>query len=284
MSNTIVDAFLAKYREIFTHKYQSLWIVENHPHLVPFFTVILYVTMVFGLPKILVKIPATRDGLKLGRVMAYWNLFLSLWSAAMVLGVAFPYGSHLLTKGYWEGICDEDEDILLRPNTLQYWMYSFNLSKFAELIDTLLLILKHPKRRVPFLHWYHHMTVLLFVWYSDVWKYPGLIFIVVNATIHMFMYFYYFLKECGYNVSEKFYALPLTIGQISQMFLGMFVNGSWAYMYYVEGRKCACRNPNAISISCAVMYGSYLYLFCSFFYDRYIARKKDKNQTDKKQQ
>lgn len=153
-------------------------------------------------------------------------------------------------------------------------MYAFNLSKFAELLDTLFLILKHPDRKVPFLHWYHHVTVLLFVWYSDYWKYPGAIFIIVNATIHMFMYFYYFLKELGVQVSERYYALPLTIGQISQMFLGMFVNGSWAYMQFVVGRNCSAGNPEAIAIACAVMYGSYLYLFLSFFFDRYVTGKR----------
>jgi hypothetical protein len=88
------------------------------------------------------------------------------------------------------------------------------------------------------------------------------------------MYFYYFLKELGVQVSERYYALPLTIGQISQMFLGMFVNGSWAYMQFVVGRNCSAGNPEAIAIACAVMYGSYLYLFLSFFFDRYVTGKR----------
>ncbi|KAL0483754.1 elongation of very long chain fatty acids protein [Acrasis kona] len=278
----IVNSFVDRYKQIFSHKYESMYIVQQYPNTFPLTFVALYVSMVFLLPKVLVRIPATKEGLNLGRLMSLWNLFLSIWSAAMVLGAGIPYGLHLLTHGYWDSVCDE-QGLLTQENTLQYWMYAFNISKFAELIDTLLLILKHPKRPVPFLHWYHHMTVLLFVWYSDVWKFPGIIFIVVNATIHMFMYFYYFLKESGYKVSERYYALPLTVGQISQMFLGMFVNGSWIYMYYVQGRKCACQNPLAISISCAVMYGSYLYLFLSFFYGRYIVKKSDVRSVKKEQ-
>jgi len=204
----------------------------------------------------------------------------------MFLGVLFPYASHLNKWGYFEGICDQSRDITTNENTMQYWMYSFNMSKFAELFDTLFLVLKHPERPVPFLHWYHHVTVLLFVWYADYWKYPGMIFIIVNACIHMFMYFYYFLKEMRIPVSEKYYALPLTMGQISQMFVGIFVNGSWAFMHYIVGRNCSGNNPEAIAIACAIMYGSYLYLFVSFFYHRYIAtgNKRERPTTDKKKQ
>ena len=39
-------------------------------------------------------------------------------------------------------------------------MYMFMLSKFPELVDTVLLVLRG--RPVPFLHWYHHITVLLY--------------------------------------------------------------------------------------------------------------------------
>ena len=44
------------------------------------------------------------------------------------------------------------------------WVALFIYSKVPELIDTLFLILR--SREVIFLHWYHHITVLLFCFQS----------------------------------------------------------------------------------------------------------------------
>jgi fatty acid elongase 3 len=40
--------------------------------------------------------------------------------------------------------------------------YVYYLSKFLELADTFILILK--KKELIFLHWYHHSVVILLVW------------------------------------------------------------------------------------------------------------------------
>ena len=42
------------------------------------------------------------------------------------------------------------------------WQLMFMWSKFPELFDTVLLVLRG--RPVIFLHWYHHITVLMFCW------------------------------------------------------------------------------------------------------------------------
>ena len=44
------------------------------------------------------------------------------------------------------------------------WTAAFIYSKLFELFDTLWLLAK--KRPVIFLHWYHHLTVLLYCWHS----------------------------------------------------------------------------------------------------------------------
>ena len=47
-----------------------------------------------------------------------------------------------------------------------FWLFLFVMSKFPELIDTAFIVLK--KGDLIFLHWYHHITVLLFCWHSYV--------------------------------------------------------------------------------------------------------------------
>lgn len=53
---------------------------------------------------------------------------------------------------------------ILMPTHCEFRSSWFALSKPIELLDTLFLILR--KRPVIFLHWYHHVTVLLYTWLS----------------------------------------------------------------------------------------------------------------------
>lgn len=207
-------------------------------------------------------------------VMASWNLFLTIFSFLVLVGVGIPFGYHIYTRGFKETICDDPPVLSFNRSSMLFWCLWFAYSKYFELFDTVLKIIKNPDRDVDFLHWFHHATVLLFTWYAEYNKYTaGICFIVMNAFIHTFMYYYYFLKTLGYN---PWWDTILTIGQISQMVFGIIFNGSWVYMYFVEKRKCSCENFNVMVVSCALMYGAYLFLFLKFFVKRYITSKPKK--------
>merc|ERR1712137_1414140 len=96
-------------------------------------------------------------------------------------------------------------------------MFFFIYSKLFELIDTLFLVLN--KRPVIFLHWFHHVTVLLYCWYSwAVQASNGIHFATMNYFVHSIMYFYYFLmlNRSIRPIVRKF-AFLITTVQISQM-------------------------------------------------------------------
>lgn len=44
-----------------------------------------------------------------------------------------------------------------------FWTTMFSFSKAIELVDTAFVVLR--KRPLIFLHYYHHATVLVYVWY-----------------------------------------------------------------------------------------------------------------------
>ena len=46
------------------------------------------------------------------------------------------------------------------------WTYLFTMSKVPELMDTVFIVLR--KQPLIFLHWYHHITVLIFTWFRSV--------------------------------------------------------------------------------------------------------------------
>jgi len=51
-----------------------------------------------------------------------------------------------------------------------------------------------PSFILQFLHWYHHITVLLFCWHSyAVTSSTGLYFVAMNFSVHAVMYGYYYL-------------------------------------------------------------------------------------------
>ena len=162
------------------------------------------------------------------------------------------------------------------------WAYNFTLttpiilhrvmlfifSKVPELIDTVFIVLR--KKPLIFLHWYHHVTVLLYCWSScSVMAGSGLYFVSMNFTVHALMYGYYCLKILGV-CPKSFPAILITASQIAQMFIGTGVcASSWYYLF--SGKTC--QNDLSNLTAGALMYGSYMYLFCDFAFRRYFTKK-----------
>eukprot|EP01090_Pellita_catalonica_P023547 TRINITY_DN9774_c0_g1_i2.p1 TRINITY_DN9774_c0_g1~~TRINITY_DN9774_c0_g1_i2.p1 ORF type:complete len:196 (+),score=9.73 TRINITY_DN9774_c0_g1_i2:79-666(+) len=172
-----------------------------------------------------------------------------------------------------DSYCDTEHIFGYVRSSLVFWAWVFALSKYLELFDTILLILKNPHRPIRFLHWYHHITVLLFTWYAGVLHFSaGMQFIIFNGIVHSFMYLYYFLTEIKIKIPGPL-AMALTMLQISQMVYGIFVNATVAYRTYILGDACTCEAMPAILLAALGMYGSYLFLFVKFFVQRYMHPK-----------
>jgi fatty acid elongase 3 len=105
-------------------------------------------------------------------------------------------------------------------------MYVFHLSKYYELFDTLLLVVK--RKELLTLHVYHHFAM---IWVTWSWLQPenqfyvgGWWCVLVNSTVHTIMYYYYFRTANGARVSWKYL---LTAGQIVQLFSGFILVNYW---------------------------------------------------------
>jgi elongation of very long chain fatty acids protein 6 len=148
------------------------------------------------------------------------------------------------------------------------WSMLMNFSKFVELFDTAFIVLR--KRPLIFLHWYHHVTVLLFCW--SAYSIPtgsGIYFIAMNYSVHAIMYGYYGLKALDL-CPKAFPASIITNIQTAQMFIGTFIClSAWLYRY----NGVTCHNDIMNLAAGAFMYASYLYLFVDFAVKKYMKTK-----------
>ena len=141
----------------------------------------------------------------------------------------------------------------------------FVLSKLPELGDTIFIVLR--KQELIFLHWYHHITVLLYSWFSySEYTASARWFVVMNFFIHSIMYSYYALKAMQYR-PPKICAMLITVLQITQMFIGCIINIS-AHQYLENQIECHISRLD-VKLS-LLMYFSYFILFCRFFQRSYI--------------
>lgn len=122
--------------------------------------------------------------------------------------------------------------------------------------------------RLIFLHYYHHATVLIFVWIAttDLFT-PGRWFMCMNYAVHSLMYSYYAFKAKGFRVPKSI-AITITLLQIIQMIFGFFIS-CYVFTSIIAGADCDI--PFVTVNYSMLMYSSYLVLFIKFFVDVYFA-------------
>jgi len=211
----------------------------------------------------------TRERWNLRYTLALWNFCLSSFSTLGAIRMIPHVLHHYLDRSLRTNLCDDIELNYGRGNT-GLWTLLFVMSKFPELIDTFFIIVH--KKPLIVLHWYHHITVLLYCWSSYVNKVPaGPLFAAMNYSVHAVMYFYYFLMAI--RMKPKWMKpLVITVAQILQMVLGVVITIFQLHFYFNDPEK-TCQYSSAILWSAFLMYASYLALFLHFFFARYAVNK-----------
>lgn len=201
------------------------------------------------------------------KVMAMWNLSLSVFSWIGMFRTLPQLMHNLYHTSIRDNFC-EDPRMTYGSGSSGLWVQLFILSKFPELVDTFFIVIH--KKPLIFLHWYHHITVLLYCWHSYVTTSPpGIFFVVMNYTVHASMYGYYFLMAMKLR-PKWFNPMIITTFQISQMVVGVVVT-MLGFYYYKTDPSCNIQKDN--NTAAFVMYGSYLFLFLQFFIGRYFKPK-----------
>lgn len=185
---------------------------------------------------------ATRDRAKaserrarnpwLVHVWALWNLALSLLS---VYGAVIVDGVMLRTavKAYSNGDAWFCELTSYDQSYVAYVLVAFVVSKYAELMDTVFLLLLSGQP-IVFLHSFHHVCTLAYVVYASVHHetltgHTNALFGGMNLLVHSFMYMYYALQISPLTAGSlkdflRRVSPLITTLQLAQMILGTLID------------------------------------------------------------
>ncbi|VIO91481.1 Uncharacterized protein BM_BM2683 [Brugia malayi] len=173
----------------------------------------------------------------------------------------------LLYQGIYPSLCYS-----VNPTDVAaYWSYLFFLSKIVELGDTLFIVLR--KKRLIFLHYYHHTSVLIYSAHSGAENTgSGKAFIMMNFLAHSAMYTYFAVASYGIRL-PKTVSMILTTIQTVQMFAGISV---LAYVYKIKtGTNLPCQQSMQNLLFGTLLYVTFAVLFIQYFISSYF-RKSDK--------
>lgn len=264
-------SYIFNFEEDFIHQETRKWMVENWT--LGFYYTGLYMIIIFGGQHYM----QNRPRFELRGLLSFWNTCLACFSIIGFTRTA-PELFHVLKHyGLHHSVCVPS---FIENNRVSgFWTWMFVLSKLPELGDTLFIVLR--KQPLIFLHWYHHITVLLYSWFSySEYTASARWFIVMNYFVHSVMYSYYALRAMGYSPPRQI-AMVITTLQLAQMVIGCTIN-VWAHNFVTVDSECHISQMN-IKLSLA-MYFSYFVLFARFFYKAYLSgERRSKKQRSVKQ-
>ncbi|NXU85242.1 ELOV6 protein, partial [Xiphorhynchus elegans] len=216
-----------------------------------------YLIVVFGIQHFMKE----RRAYNLRTPLTLWSFSLTVFSVFAAWRIWKQMVFLLLTKGFKKTICSQS--FYIHPVS-KLWVYLFALSKLAELGDTVFIVLR--KKKLIFVHWYHHLTAFVLSWYSYGRTVPGFAWVAAcNFSVHGLTYFYYTVTAMGIRIPTPL-AMILTTSQMVQMTGFVVVN--IFFLLWKDDKSCNFMWPAFFLTSW--VYTTLLILFCDFFAKTYL--------------
>lgn len=219
------------------------------------------------------------------------NVFLCLYSAWTFVGMSSALSqtaaiilsisnTSSAVGNFFHSVCDLHNGVFsskLPFRNLEIFGYWFYMSKFYEVLDTVIILLKG--RPSSLLQSYHHAGAMMCMWAGIRYQSPPIwIFVVFNSFIHTLMYFYFSLSCLRIRVPALF-KRTLTSLQITQFVIGGSLAIVHAFIWYTdltsgELTSCIATTDQALPLFINVGYLTPLTaLFAAFYIDSYIRPK-----------
>ncbi|NXA69002.1 ELOV6 protein, partial [Mohoua ochrocephala] len=223
-----------------------------------FIIAFIYLILVFGIQHFM----KDRRPFNLRAPLTLWSFSLTLFSFIAACRVWKQMAFLLLTKGFKQSVCSQS--FFTHPVS-KLWIYLFVLSKFVELGDTLFIVLR--KKKLIFVHWYHHLVTMIVCWlaYKDMaaglgWN------AALNLSIHCLTYGYYTVTAMGIKVPTSI-AMFVTTSQMVQMTGFVIMNVFIAF--WKDDKLCQMKLP--LFFLSSGLYITLLALFFNFFIKTYLS-------------
>jgi len=236
----------------------TIWMQNNWT--VSIWASVSYMILIFAGQKLM----SYRDAFDLRWPLATWNALLSLFSIVGFLRSTPEFFRVLSRHGFHHSVCVPSYS---QDSVCGLWMEAFILSKMFELVDTAFIVLR--KRPLIFLHWYHHVTVLVYCWHAmKDHTAAGRWFSWMNFAVHSIMYAYYAASALRIR-APRWVSMGITTMQLSQMIVGCYLV---YYVYYVKTYQPErmCHQTWENLYFCFGIYFTYFLLFLNFFYKAYL--------------
>jgi len=151
--------------------------------------------------------------------LMFYNVVLILLSGYMFLEITRQIW--LLGYSYHCNLIDHTEKGLGLAKVL----YIFYLSKFLELTETPIMLLRRKDNQVSLLHVYHHVSITLLWWFGIKFIPGGEAFLGawLNSWVHFWMYLYYLLAALGHQPFWKKYLTQMQMYQFGVNILYSFI-------------------------------------------------------------
>lgn len=213
------------------------------------------------------------------------NLILLVWSVVLAVGTTIEILNLSLNKynGISWLVCYQSNHY--EEHQMRSWFLIFLLSKFYELLDTFFT------SSSTFLHVFHHSTVVIGTYFAYRWN--GSVFVlasVVNAYVHIIMYYYYYQKAQFEMFINEYKGKPdalaviksvensslwfkryITIIQITQ-FITTSLGVAYVFTLHAYDNSCIISYPLYFN---AVLNVCYLLLFIKFYLRTYKSGKSE---------
>lgn len=210
-----------------------------------------------------------------------WTFVGMLNSFSRTIGeIQLKTNSESTLVNFVHAVCDLESGVFQQTtedNNLALFGWWFCISKFYEVVDTIIILLKG--RPSSLLQSYHHAGAMMCMWSGIRYQSPPIwIFVVFNSFIHSLMYFYFSLACLKIRV-PTFIKRALTSMQISQFIVGGSLAVFHAFIFYsdVSGQTfsgCIKTSDQALPLLINVAYLTPLTaLFAAFYIESYIKRK-----------
>ncbi|KAI1883265.1 hypothetical protein AGOR_G00243430 [Albula goreensis] len=207
---------------------------------------------------------ANRKPFQLKEAMIVYNFSMVAFNAYIVY--EFMMSGWGTTYTWRCDLCDPSSS----PEALRMvrvaWLFYF--SKYIELMDTMFFVLRKKHSQITFLHIFHH-SFMPWSWWWGITLTPaggmGSFHAMVNAVVHVIMYFYYGLAAAGPRFQKYlWWKKYMTAIQLIQFVL---VSVHISQYYFME--KCDYQVP--IFIHLIWIYGTFFFiLFSNFWVKAYV--------------